>query len=336
MQALAAQVRSGHVDVVGRSNGQTDSAECVGVRTASIGSGEGARFLKEASKRPTGSFKRAHAEAIQRLLSVVQGGMTPELLRSIMTSMPASRAAIMAPAIDATCRQWGILSKLEVAAFLAQCGMETGEFRLMEEVASGEAYEGRAGLGNTQPGDGPRFKGRGWIQITGRAIYTTASKALGIDLVSDPPRAATPEVAGLVSGWYWRKGSASGDLNRWANIGLQQIPFDDPLLQRVAGGPTRFKRMWDNKRAQRASQGKDTSMFDKTPIGFDVCTYGVNGGFNGKEVRDVLYRRALEKLPDNPISGGGGGGLAQTAGGVDLFTIAAAVMLAAAIRRRFF
>ena len=202
MQALAAQVEARRVDVVERSNGQPGSAERVRVRTASVGSGKGERLLEEGSERATGSFERAHAEVRYNVSRAwYRGGMTPELLRSIMTSMPASRAAIMAPAIDATCRQWGILSKLEVAAFLAQCGMETGEFRLMEEVASGEAYEGRAGLGNTQPGDGRRFKGRGWIQITGRAIYTTASKALGIDLVSDPPRAATPEVAGLVSGW---------------------------------------------------------------------------------------------------------------------------------------
>lgn len=248
--------------------------------------------------------------------------MTPEQLRKIMPSIPmesTSRrpgAKELVPAIEKTCRQWGITSKLQVAAFLAQCGMETGEFRLTEEVASGEAYEGRAGLGNTQPGDGPRFKGRGWIQITGRAIYTTASRQLGIDLVSNPRLAATsPEVSALVSGWYWRKGSASGDLNRWADIGLRQIPFDDPLLRRVAGGAGRFKTMWDNKRASRAAQGKDVSMFDRTPIGFDVVTYGVNGGFNGKPERDVIYQRALQHLPESPISGAGGFSFGGAGGG---------------------
>ena len=60
----------------------------------------------------------------------------------------------------------------------------------MEEYASGSAYEGRKTLGNTQPGDGVRFKGRGFVQITGRRNYTDWSKRLGVDLIGKPALAA--------------------------------------------------------------------------------------------------------------------------------------------------
>ena len=65
----------------------------------------------------------------------------------------------------------------------------------MLELADGSAFEGRTDLGNTQPGDGPRFKGRGFVQITGRRNYHIWSQKLGIDLLSRPEQAAKPEVA---------------------------------------------------------------------------------------------------------------------------------------------
>src|SRR5215467_14480028 len=74
----------------------------------------------------------------------------------------------------------------------------------MEEIASGAAYEGRRDLGNTQPGDGKRYKGRGPIQLTGRANYRRAGKALGLDLEKDPAKAADPAVGFRVAGWFWK------------------------------------------------------------------------------------------------------------------------------------
>lgn len=92
----------------------------------------------------------------------------------------------------------------ELAAFLGQCAHESAKFTTTKEFADGTQYEGRKDLGNVKPGDGPRYKGRGFIQITGRANYTQASKDLGIDLVNHPELAEKPEVATKVSLWYWK------------------------------------------------------------------------------------------------------------------------------------
>ena len=73
------------------------------------------------------------------------------------------------------------------------------------ERASGEAYESRQGLGNTQPGDGPRYKGRGFIQLTGRANYTRYSKILGVDLVNNPDLAMRPDIAARIVADWWKR-----------------------------------------------------------------------------------------------------------------------------------
>lgn len=96
-----------------------------------------------------------------------------------------------------------INTPLRVAHFLAQLAHESDGFCTTEEYASGAAYEGRMNLGNTQPGDGRRFKGRGPIQLTGRANYATAGKALGLPLVEQPEMAADPAIGLRIACWYW-------------------------------------------------------------------------------------------------------------------------------------
>ncbi len=98
-----------------------------------------------------------------------------------------------------------------IAMWLAQIGHESAGFNATEEYASGAAYEGRADLGNTQPGDGVRFKGRSWIQITGRNNYTAFSrwcsgKGLVLsptEFVDNPKRLAELRWAGIGAAWYW-------------------------------------------------------------------------------------------------------------------------------------
>jgi predicted chitinase len=96
-----------------------------------------------------------------------------------------------------------IITVTRMAAFLAQLAHESCELKYMEEIADGSAYEGRKDLGNTQPGDGKRFKGRGPIQLTGRNNYRLCGTALGLDLENHPELAAQSAIGFKIAVWYW-------------------------------------------------------------------------------------------------------------------------------------
>lgn len=142
--------------------------------------------------------------AIQRLLGRTRGQVNVDIIRRLGPTLSPEKAAEIARALNAAMAEAGIKTNLAKAAFLAQLAHESGGFKYMRELASGEAYEGRRDLGNTQPGDGRRYKGRGFIQVTGRSNYTQASAALGLDLVNNPELAETTENAARISAWYWR------------------------------------------------------------------------------------------------------------------------------------
>ena len=98
------------------------------------------------------------------------------------------------------------------AAFLAQVGHESGQLRYSEEIASGKAYEGRKDLGNTNPGDGVKYKGRGLIQVTGRANYKIFDEwlhknnylTINQSIIDNPELVSSnPEIAVLSAFWYW-------------------------------------------------------------------------------------------------------------------------------------
>ena len=91
------------------------------------------------------------------------------------------------------------------AHFLGQLAHESDHFNTFEEYASGDEYEGRRDLGNLRKGDGVRFKGRGVIQITGRANYQRLGDILGVDLVNNPELAATPKISVLTALEYWKQ-----------------------------------------------------------------------------------------------------------------------------------
>jgi putative chitinase len=110
---------------------------------------------------------------------------------------------------------------------MAQCAHECDNFRTMEEYASGAAYEGRTSLGNTQPGDGVRYKGRGIIQLTGRSNYRIYGTALGLDLENNPQLASVPENAVRIACEYWKR----KDLNTLADADNLEA-----ITRRINGG----------------------------------------------------------------------------------------------------
>lgn len=114
------------------------------------------------------------------------------------------------PSIVAEAQKQGIKDKGALAYILATTVHESGAGKYMEEIASGSAYEGRSDLGNNRPGDGVRFKGRGYVQITGRNNYTNWGKKLGINLVGNPELAERPEIAAKILVGGMKSGSFTG------------------------------------------------------------------------------------------------------------------------------
>jgi putative chitinase len=161
--------------------------------------------------------------------------LTETLLRQVMPHLPPAKAAAFLPHLNRAMAEYRIDTLPRAAAFLAQLAHESGEFRWMEEIwgptPAQRRYEPLTDLsrklGNIQSGDGKRFKGRGPIQLTGRANYQRFGQLLGMDLVSQPEQAATPTVGFRTAALYW------------ANRGLNQLAdawnFRE-ITRRINGG----------------------------------------------------------------------------------------------------
>lgn len=147
------------------------------------------------------------------------------------------------PALIRCLERYKINTPLRIAHFLAQIAFESGGFQFTEEIwpnpqldqdgvaTNGSSYqlnyEGRVGLGNKYKGDGYKFRGRGLIQLTGRANYIAYGKAIGKNLTSNPSVVSTPQFAIDAAGWFWE----SRNLNTYADR-------DDieAITKRVNGG----------------------------------------------------------------------------------------------------
>lgn len=119
------------------------------------------------------------------------------------------RAKLWAEPLSAAMHLYDIEFDWRMAMFIAQVGHETMGFSRTREIWGPTkqqlTYEGRADLGNTQPGDGKRFMGRGLIMITGRANYADVSKEFGVDFVHSPALLEREDYAALTAGWWWKK-----------------------------------------------------------------------------------------------------------------------------------
>jgi len=167
---------------------------------------------------------------------------------------PTAKAAVLdalfeGDALNAALARFDIATPRRIAAFLAQCAHESGGFVWMAELWGPTAAQLRyeppsekaTELGNTQPGDGRRYKGRGPIQITGRANYRRYGALLGLPLEDKPERAAEPAVGILIAAAFW----GGKRLNRLADVDTEEA--FRRITRKINGGlngwPDR-KRRW--------------------------------------------------------------------------------------------
>ncbi|MEO8296695.1 MAG: glycoside hydrolase family 19 protein [Burkholderiales bacterium] len=147
--------------------------------------------------------------------------ITDAQLQRVMPQLPAAKRALYLPHLNQALQAYAVNTLLRTAAFVAQLAHESAEFRFMEELwgptPAQLRYEPPADLaerlGNSQPGDGKRFKGRGPIQITGRYNYRKYGELLGVDLEAQPEATAKPELAFSIAGLFW----VSNGLNELAD-----------------------------------------------------------------------------------------------------------------------
>jgi predicted chitinase len=139
--------------------------------------------------------------------------VTVAQLETIMPQAGAANCQAHVQAINNAALKWGITTKARMTAWLGNCALECNQLRELEEhwvpTPAQLDYEPPQHvakiLGNTQPGDGQRFKGRGVIQLTGRSNYHQAGVALGLNLVANPELAAQIDNAWSIAGWFWEK-----------------------------------------------------------------------------------------------------------------------------------
>lgn len=134
-----------------------------------------------------------------------------------------AKAGVFTPVLNTAMGRFQIVGPKRVAAFIAQIGHESGQLLWVREIwgptPQQARYEGRSDLGNTQKGDGSKYRGRGLIQITGRANYAACGEALALDLINHPELLEQPQNAAMSAAWFWStKGlntlADSGDFER--------------------------------------------------------------------------------------------------------------------------
>jgi putative chitinase len=161
-----------------------------------------------------------------------------QIVMRLAPNLDEAHAEAYASALQAAMQQYDIASLHARAMFIAQTGHETMNFRYLAELGGPSyfaRYDGRKDLGNTSKGDGYRYRGRGFIQITGRANYAKAGAQLFPDdphyLLDDPDAASQADVAARLAAWFWQ----THDLNVIADKQPSSVAFRE-VTERINGG----------------------------------------------------------------------------------------------------
>jgi putative chitinase len=190
-----------------------------------------------------------------------------------------------------TLAEYQINTPLRAAHFLAQIAHEADGLVTTEEYASGEEYEGRKDLGNVNPGDGPRYKGRGLIQLTGRANYQRFGKLMGLDLENQPLLAGDPVTSLRIACEYWK----DRKINEHADYDdLRTVTF------RVNGG----QRGYDDRKKYLA-KAKQALNFAPGPL---PARPVLKNPVKSEQARALQVHLRVAGIPINPIDGDFGGG----------------------------
>lgn len=153
--------------------------------------------------------------------------VSPRAICNISPYIQASDAEKVAQILNERGAEFGICNKDRMCAFLATIIHESGCFKYKKELASGKAYEGRKDLGNTEAGDGVKYKGRGYIQITGRANYQKVQEALKVPCIEKPELLESYPLCMIASLWWWHMNGC----NQLADKGSIEL-----VTRRVNGG----------------------------------------------------------------------------------------------------
>jgi len=200
--------------------------------------------------------------------AVLGGQQIDRFFKTDMATQPTQQQLAQKPAtpreiLEKTAKAAGLTGQ-EFVQFMAQCAHESLNFTRMIEIGSPQYFMKKYDkkfapktakiLGNKLPGDGELFKGRGFIQLTGRDNYMRAGKALGLDLVNNPDLAAEPNNAAKIAVWYWQNRVApkvdsfhdtkavtkkinpagKGMKDRKEKVKQMKITYDDELPQPAA------------------------------------------------------------------------------------------------------
>ncbi|MCB1287439.1 MAG: C39 family peptidase [Mycobacterium sp.] len=234
------------------------------------------------------------------------------LAKAMGGSVPFDRYRALAPAVTESLKACNATTIDRIAMWCAQIGHESGGLRWMEEISDGSAYEGRTDLGNTQPGDGRRYKGRGPIQVTGRHNYTQLSRWAHTNslvptstfFADSPEKLASDRYGFLGVTWYWTV--ARPQLNALADA--RDL---DAATRAINGGLNGIADRRDRYTRALALGNQLLTLLDTTTTTGDDDMAAVP-----QEQWDRVYRELTQRLPSRSIYRHPGEGVVDTAAGM--------------------